>query len=283
VYTLPKYIKIKEIGFIMKKGMENIEKFPPTKKKIQYGQELKKILLLILSLIVYVLVSVWAFDCTRDGGYKTDLFPTGIIGLGNVIGKLLNKSGKIETNNIIVIAGIFYFIVNVFLLLFISCRYLDKYFTITTTFATIVLFISILYIEKEVKEGFLYPSERFFGVFITKSNFLNDLTRVFFAGILIGILNGISVRIGASTGGIDIIAKYLSVYKKKDISFVVEMFGYALMIFGACGVFIIGYFHDHTVHKVLIKNFSFSLFYTVLRIKLSALFMGWITSIPKKT
>ncbi|MGL9687253.1 MAG: hypothetical protein ACQBVK_00365 [Candidatus Phytoplasma sp. TWB_XP] len=130
----------------MKNGMENIEKFPPIKKKIQYGQEFKKILLLSLSLIVYVLVFVcWAFDCTRDGGYKTDLFLTGVIGLGNVIGKLLHKAGKIETNNIIVIAGTFYFVVNVFLLFFISRRYLGKYFTITTAFATVLLFVSVFF------------------------------------------------------------------------------------------------------------------------------------------
>ncbi|MBT1576749.1 YitT family protein ['Elaeagnus angustifolia' witches'-broom phytoplasma] len=266
----------------MKNSMENIEKFPPIKKKIQYVQEFKKILILSLSLIVYVLVSVWAFDCTRDGGYKTDLFPTGVIGLGNVIGKLLHKAGKIETNNIIVIAGTFYFVVNVFLLFFISRRYLGKYFTITTAFATVLLFVSVFFIENQVKQGFLYHTERFFGIFKTESDFLSDLTRVFFAGILIGIFNGIPVRIGASTGGLDIVAKYLSVYKKKDISFVVEMFGYTLMIFGAVGVFIIEYFYKETGLKELTTQISLSLFYTVLRIKLSALFMGLITSVPQK-
>ncbi|OIJ44797.1 YitT family protein [Rice orange leaf phytoplasma] len=266
----------------MKNGIENIEKFPPIKKKIQYVQEFKKILILSLSLIVYVLVSVWAFDCTRDGGYKTDLFPTGVIGLGNVIGKLLHKAGKIETNNIIVIAGTFYFVVNVFLLFFISRRYLGKYFTITTAFATVLLFVSVFFIENQVKQGFLYHTEQFFGIFKTESDFLSDLTRVFFAGVLIGIFNGIPLRIGASTGGLDIVAKYLSVYKKKDISFVVEMFGYTLMIFGAVGVFIIEYFYKETGLKELTTQISLSLFYTVLRIKLSALFMGLITSVPQK-
>ncbi|MGM1458856.1 MAG: YitT family protein, partial [Columbia Basin potato purple top phytoplasma] len=46
------------------------------------------------------------------------------------------------------------------------------------------------------------------------------------------------IKIGSSTGGIDIIAKYLSIYKQKSISLYINILNYSIAIFSVLFVYL---------------------------------------------
>ncbi|WP_349401643.1 putative membrane protein [Candidatus Phytoplasma solani] len=249
--------------------------------KFNYWKELKKLLIVFACLIGYDLVSIWALNCTGGPSgkniYQTDLYPGGIHGLGDCIGKILKKANVLqESNQITTFAMIFYLIVNVFLLLFISYCYLDKYFTITTAVAALFLSLMGLFLNWAIKHSFLKESERFFGFFPFENNFPMDVLRSTFAGLLIGFFNGIIIKLGSSTGGIDVIGKYLVIYKQKNISLIIEIFGYSLIFVGVCASLILNkenFFKFETIQGI---------FCALLRIKLTAFVIDLINySKPK--
>lgn len=77
------------------------------KLEINYKQEIKKLLIIFACLIGYDLISIWAFNCTGSKAYETDLYPGGIHGLGDLIGKILNKANYLANDNITTFAMIF--------------------------------------------------------------------------------------------------------------------------------------------------------------------------------
>lgn len=59
-----------------------------------------------------------------------------------------------------------------------------------------------------------------FGLFKPEGGFLISFIRIILTSIIAGIAHGFAIKIGSSTGGTDIIAKYLSNYKKKIYLFI---------------------------------------------------------------
>ncbi|WP_373402731.1 YitT family protein [Candidatus Phytoplasma solani] len=245
------------------------------KLEINYKQEIKKLLIIFACLIGYDLISIWAFNCTGSKAYETDLYPGGIHGLGDLIGKILNKANYLANDNITTFAMIFYLIINVLLLGFIAFRYLDSYFTITTAAAALFLPLMGVFLQWQVKEGFLSETERFFDIFKTESNFLSDSLRAIFAGLFTGVFNGIVIKIGSSTGGIDIVGKYLLVYKRKNIASVIQIFSYILVFIGICASFF--YFQSLLLDQLLL-----GIFCALLRIQLTVFVIGLMNPIDSK-
>ncbi|MBP5836162.1 YitT family protein [Candidatus Phytoplasma meliae] len=252
----------------------NHKKLNPKPSKIQYGAELKKLLIVFMALIGYDLISVWAINCTGGPsgkeGYKTDLYPGGIHGLGDLIGKLLSKMGVLSYDQITNFGMIFYLVVNIAFLWFISYRYLDLYFTVTTALAAIFLPLMGMLLHVAVKDGFLQKSERFFGLFAPEADFVSDFSRAIFAGFFIGFFYAIPIKLKSSTGGIDIIGKYLWVYKKKNIAVTIEVFGYVLVFIGfIANLFLEGL--PNETWKLLLP-----LLYAFVRIKLTGFMINII-------
>ncbi|MBS2126241.1 YitT family protein ['Fragaria x ananassa' phyllody phytoplasma] len=254
----------------------NHKKLNLNPSKIQYGAELKKLLIVFMALIGYDFISVWAINCTGgpsgNEGYKTDLYLGGIHGLGDLIGKILDKMGVLPYAQITNFGMIFYLVVNIVFLWFISYRYLDLYFTVTTALAFVFLPFMGMLLHTAVKDGFLQRSERFFGLFTAEAGFVSDFSRAIFAGFFIGIFYAIPIKLRSSTGGIDIIGKYLWVYKKKNIAVTIEVFEYVLVLIG----FIANLFLEDISNETW--KLLLSLLYAFVRIKLTCFMINIITT-----
>ncbi|MDV3196289.1 MAG: YitT family protein, partial [Candidatus Phytoplasma stylosanthis] len=88
--------------------------------------------------------------------------------------------------------------------------------------------------------GKFYKYHNFFQLIPVKYDLFYSLLRIFICGILSGFILGICLNIGSSTGGIDIIAKYMSIYKKKDISLCIFILNFSISIIS---VFFICFFN----------------------------------------
>ncbi|MDV3196812.1 MAG: YitT family protein, partial [Pigeon pea little leaf phytoplasma] len=123
---------------------------------------------------------------------------------------------------------------NYILYIFIAFNKLDIKFNITTLFNTIFifLFLTILTILFNGNNGLVWNKmQNVFGLFDYEGKFwFSNLLRVFMVSLITGVIGGICIRIGGSTGGIDIISKYLYIYKKKDISLITCIFNYFISI-----------------------------------------------------
>ncbi|MDV3165149.1 MAG: YitT family protein [Candidatus Phytoplasma australasiaticum] len=193
---------------------------------------------------IFFLINIFLcfFYCLADvlfvsGNYKINLYVTGVHGIGDAIAKVLKSNFDIfKCNSLFVgfFAAFFYLFINFILFMFIAFPKLDSKFNITTLCNTIFifLFLTILTILINGNNGIIFNKmQNFFGIFDYEGKFwFSNLLRVFIVSLITGIIGGICIRIGGSTGGIDIISKYLYIYKKKDISFITCIFNYLISI-----------------------------------------------------
>ncbi|MDV3166170.1 MAG: YitT family protein ['Waltheria sp.' little leaf phytoplasma] len=182
------------------------------------------------------------FYCLTDilfvsGNYKINLYVTGVHGIGDAIAKVLKSNFvilKYNSSFVGFFAAFFYLLVNFVLFIFIAVPKLDSKFNIITCLNTICIFIflTILTILINGNNGFVFNKmQNFFGIFDYEGKFwFSNFLRVFIVSLVTGIIAGICIRIGGSTGGIDIISKYLYIYKKKDISLITCIFNYLISI-----------------------------------------------------
>ncbi|WP_425329536.1 YitT family protein [Texas Phoenix palm phytoplasma] len=197
-------------------------------------KNIKTIFLSAFLCFLYTLTDVMFMS----GDYKIQLYSTGIHGMGDAIAKILIYIDlfdftKNKSFNGIFAASFFGF-VNLLLFIFISFPKLDFKFSINSLINSILLifFLSGLTFTINNPNGYLYNMHNFFGLF--KSNdasFFPSLMRVLIGAILNGLICGYCIKIGSSTGGVDIIAKYLSIYKKKDISLLLTILNFCIGIF----------------------------------------------------
>lgn len=147
--------------------------------------------------------------------YKNSFAPSGIDGIATMIQELTGWN-----------AGLLSILLNAPLLI-IAFFFLDKRYVIYTVLFTLV------------SSGFIYLLSA-----INFYQFVAETDRVIvavFSGLLLGVRTGIMLRIGASSGGVDVIA---SVVKEKVRAFPVEkIIGGICYVIIACSYFV---YHDLT-------------------------------------
>ena len=165
------------------------------KKSIKY--DIKNICIIIPTTIL-VALGLWVFV------YKSDFAPSGVDGLATVLQYLTKVN-----------AGIFTFAINLPLLV-AAWFILKKRYVIYTLIYTGVLSVSILLFEK-------------FGVYQYEDN---DVLAAIFAGVAQGI-TGLLLKIGGSSGGVDIIG--CMIQKKmphRNVETVIAFLSYIIVLVG---------------------------------------------------
>ncbi|MDV3198289.1 MAG: YitT family protein [Vigna little leaf phytoplasma] len=169
--------------------------------------------------------------------YDIKLYTSGIHGIGDAIAKIIKETNLLYPLSqkyyfVSLFAAIFFLTINIFLFLFIAWPKLDLRFSINSLiysfFFTICLIILNFLIKDENSK--LSKIKYCFGFFSKEDKFGLSFLRVLISAIISGIIHGICIRIGSSTAGTDIIAKYLSIYKKKDISLIIGILNYLIGI-----------------------------------------------------
>jgi uncharacterized membrane-anchored protein YitT (DUF2179 family) len=176
---------------------------------------------------VYSLVDV----VFSSGNYEINLYATGVHGIGDAIAKVLKSVFNIS-NPLFVgfFSACFYGVINGILLIFISFPKLDRKFSITTLLNSFFILLFIVILTYLINDRNLGGIRNFYGLFPENSGFGISLLRVIIVAIISGIAYGILIGKGSSSGGIDIISKYLSIYKKKDISVITCILNYFIAI-----------------------------------------------------
>ncbi|WP_153368993.1 YitT family protein [Candidatus Phytoplasma sacchari] len=234
-------------------------------KKKETKIDLKIIAIGIFCSLIYILSDALFVS----GQYDIKIYTTGIHGIGDAIAKILKDAGdkgylvnipflfKYTQNNDFngVFAGLFYGLVNIMLFVFIAFPKLDSKFTINSFINSVFLFIFIIILAQQINgdNGHLKKMRNCFGLFKPEGDFLISFFRIVITSILAGIAHGFSIKIGSSTGGTDIIAKYLSNYKKKDISFYITISNFLICLIA---VFILFFFKRELEWKSLILSMT---------------------------
>ncbi|TVY12157.1 YitT family protein [Candidatus Phytoplasma pini] len=209
------------------------------------------------------------------GDYKNILYSTGIYGVGDSIAKILFQAKKIKDNQITLVSYSFFGLVNLFLFIFIAFPKLNINFTIKTLINSIfiIIFGIILGFLINTEGQILYRMRNFFGFFSPEEKIWQSLLRIIIGSSIIGTILGLCIKINSSTGGIDIIAKYLEIYKNKDISKCITVFNFSITILT---VLILKIFN-------IVNEIQYiSLFLTFFKIILTHIFMILILKPNKK-
>jgi uncharacterized membrane-anchored protein YitT (DUF2179 family) len=145
------------------------------------------------------------------------VYSDGIIGICQVIRTILIKYLHMNFNGYD-IAGIIYYMVNI-PLFFMAFRSIGKVFFVKTMICTIAmtLFLTVIPIPNHL---------------LVKNDIL---TTVIFGGIISGIGNGLTLIMGGSTGGIEIIAVYF-IKKRRRVGVGQVALGVNLVLYVACFV-----------------------------------------------
>ncbi|WP_334331179.1 YitT family protein [Candidatus Phytoplasma prunorum] len=198
--------------------------------------------------------------CFFGAQYKCVIYTSGIYGVSDAISRFLIKIEFLTEKNKDYFASLLYIMVNILLFFFIAFPKLDKNFNINAVCSTVfislfVSFFSFYILKNTENEGFFVRSKNFFGIFDTESTELRkNILRAFLSGILISICLIIPIKIGSSTGGIDIIAKYLFIYKNKDISLVIIIFNYSISFFFVLINFFSNPNEGFNINSILLSN-----------------------------
>ncbi|WP_323847816.1 MAG: YitT family protein [Phytoplasma sp.] len=210
-------------------------------------KNIKTIFISLFLVLIYILVDV----IFMSGDYQTTVYTTGIHGIGDAIAKILIKIKPDSFPNTTfngLFASIFVGCVNLFLFIFISFPKLDFKFSMNSLINTIafviLLFIFTFLINKP--DGQLHFLSHGFGLIKKDSGFGLSLLRVIIVSCSTGFIISFCIKTGSSTGGIDIIAKYLSIYKKKNISFCINILNYIIAIFSVSFL----YFYQREIHFI---------------------------------
>ncbi|MDO8168005.1 YitT family protein [Candidatus Phytoplasma melaleucae] len=214
----------------------------------------------------------------NSGNYKVNSYATGIHGIGDAIAKILKANFIFLKNNSLFVglfSAFFYIIINAFLFIFISFPKLSYKFTISTLINSISIFVFLILLTASINNNnslYLNKMKNFFGLFDMDGGFWSSFVRIIVSAILGGIIGGITIRIGGSTGGIDIISKYLNVYKQKDISLMICLFNYSISVIATLLI----YFTTKKFYweSIFLTNF--------IKIPLSTFFMYFTTNRNKQ-
>lgn len=172
--------------------------------------EWKRILAVIVFTFVYAIGVVWFIEASN-----VPLYSGGVLGISQLFRDFLYVVfGRVTTGGFLALTN---FILNIPILIF-GWKGVSHRFTVYTL-------ISVLF-------------QTIFLTIIPSINFgLGDVEHVFAAsslgGLLIGIGAGGALRYGASTGGIDIIAQYISMKSGQSVSFISLIVNVVITLIGA--------------------------------------------------
>ena len=137
--------------------------------------------------------------------YNNKFAPSGVDGIATMLQEITQIN-----------AGIYYFVLNIPLLI-IAWFFLDKRFVVYTVLFT-VLSSAFIYLLAEIN-FYQYKAEN------------ERLLAAIFSGILLGVRTGIMIRLGSSTGGVDIVA---SIFQKRNthinIERIISVICYAIIL-----------------------------------------------------
>ncbi|WP_341266576.1 YitT family protein [Candidatus Phytoplasma fraxini] len=217
-------------------------------------KNIKTIFISLCLIAIYSLIDV----IFMSGDYTTTIYTTGIHGIGDAIAKILIKiKPDYFTKNTAfngLFAAMFFGCVNFFLFTFISFPKLDLKFSINSLINTIafVIFLFMFTFLINTNEGCLHFLSNCFGLIKKDSGFGLSLLRVIIVSISTSLTISLCIKQGSSTGGIDIIAKYLSVYKNKNISFYINILNYIIAI---CSITFLYIYHRKLDYISLLLTF----------------------------
>ncbi len=174
--------------------------------------------------ITLVVVVVGAFlVATGTNFYLTphNTFPLGLMGLSGEIANIIGFIPGVNIENqLTIITWVIYLVLNIPLII-LAWKKIGKRFTFISTFFVVLVTIFGMVIPSSIDGSYAIPS----------SFYIDDpLVSVIFAAILLGSGLGIILKFGGSTGGTDIIALYLTIYKKKSFTKYNFLFNFSIVV-----------------------------------------------------
>lgn len=163
------------------------------------------------------------------------LYAAGVTGLAQIISRAVDYFAKFNIPD-----GILVFLFNVPLFIY-GWKKVSKRFSIYS-----LLFVVV---QSLLMMGWI--PEYTFGIDVTD----NELLFAIIGGLVTGIANGIALRFGTSTGGIDILAQVISIEKGMSIGIFTMLFNILIAVFGG---------------GILFGNWEVSM-YTLIRIIISSM------------
>lgn len=142
---------------------------------------------------------------------NSGLYAGGVLGIAQLLGNIINDNTTVNFRDL---ATVLFFMINVPIFI-IGFKNLGKRFTILSFISVVIVTVISPLMNFEV---------------LTDDLVLNAI----FGGVIIGVGIGILLKVGASSGGTDIIAQYLTL--KSNISFGVIRFGINASIVSISGI-----------------------------------------------
>ncbi|WP_432729557.1 YitT family protein ['Prunus avium' virescence phytoplasma] len=168
-----------------------------------------------------------------SGDYNIKLYTTGIHGIGDAIAKILKDVVGIKNESFNGwFAACFFAVVNLFLFIFISFPKLDFKFSLNSLINVIGFFVFLFILTSLINNsnGQLHNWSHCFGWIPKESGIWKSLLRVVIVSVCSAFAIGMCINIGSSTGGIDIIAKYLVIYKNRTISTSINVLNFSIAV-----------------------------------------------------
>lgn len=170
--------------------------------KDKKDKEIKKT---VIEIVLTVLAAALSALTLHVFVYNNNFAPSGVDGIATMLQQLTGLS-----------AGVYYMILNVPLIV-VAWIFLDKKFVIYTLLFTVISSGFIILLAEINFYQYQAENER--------------LLAAIFSGILLGVRTGIMIRIGSSTGGVDIIA---CIFHKKradiNIERIISVICYAIIL-----------------------------------------------------
>lgn len=163
----------------------------------------------IIGTIIGALLSAISVVWIMDLG---DFFATGTTGIAQIFNKLFNRDNKLP-----MLEGLIFFALNIPLIV-IGAKGVSKRFAIYSALSVVL--------QSSLFVLFRYINFNPFKVFIAEGT-ESRLMLAILGGLVGGVSSGITLRMGSSTGGIEIISQYFFFKKQKNfagVSFVLDFF-----------------------------------------------------------
>ncbi|CCV64883.1 conserved hypothetical protein [Alteracholeplasma palmae J233] len=182
--------------------------------RLKIGPEIKRFFAVVIFTLIYGLGVVWFLEAS-----SVHMYTGGIPGLAQVIRDLLVLNGAIAEGSKVgdIFMSIFIIVGNIPVLA-LGWFGVSKRFTIYSFISIIIQSIVIGFIPK-INLGIGSPDQA--------------LLAAIMGGLLIGIGVGGALKFGTSTGGLDIVAQYVSLKKGQSVGFISMVLNVLIALFGA--------------------------------------------------
>ena len=196
--------------------------------KIRIKNEAPRVLIVLFCAVVYSLAVMWFLN-------PVGLYAAGITGLAQIISRVLERFANFKLPS-----GILVFIFNVPLFVY-GWKRVSKRFSIYSFLFVIVQSILMLDWIPVVDFGIKDPAS-------------NGLLYAIIGGLIVGFANGIALRFGTSTGGIDILGQVFSIEKGISIGMFTMMFNVLIAVLGGGIIFQDWLISMYTLIRIIISS-----------------------------